>query len=157
LEAFTSNHPTSEHQCTSTTQWFNSQSKQSSKQPILLIINDFCSRIAATSIQSVSRGFCGHGFESHSQPYLRTYPELIKAYDVLSSIFILILFTSKEPSVKDFRTKSKITDPRMSALPQLPLSVRTRHNFRKFFCNKKFGRQHLKNLPPWTNPPSSNR
>jgi len=36
-------------------------------------------------------GWCGHGFESHSQPFLLTYPGLIKAYDVLSSVFTQIL------------------------------------------------------------------
>jgi len=33
-------------------------------------------------------GWCGHGFESHSQPFLLTCPGLIKAYDVVSSVFI---------------------------------------------------------------------
>jgi len=35
-------------------------------------------------------GCCGHGFELYSQLFLLTYPEQIKAYDVLSFVFILI-------------------------------------------------------------------
>jgi len=31
--------------------------------------------------------WCGHEFESHSQPFLLTYLGLIKAYEVLSSFF----------------------------------------------------------------------
>jgi len=46
-------------------------------------------RIAATSSSGTSLvgtpAFL-HGFESHSQPFLLTYPELIKCYDVLSSL-----------------------------------------------------------------------
>jgi len=48
----------------------------------------------------------------------------------------------------------------LSALAQPSLSVRTHHVLRKIwcFCNKKFGRPHLKNplvhkCPHWTNPP----
>jgi len=46
-------------------------------------------RIAATLIQSTSLvgAAIEHGFESHSQPFLMTYPGLIKAYDFLSSLF----------------------------------------------------------------------
>jgi len=32
--------------------------------------------------------WCEHGFELHSQLFLLTYPEQIKAYDILSSVFI---------------------------------------------------------------------
>jgi len=53
-------------------------------------------RIAATSIPEYVSGWCGHGFESHSQPFLLTYPGLIKA-----SVFSFRLF--KLPShVKTF-------------------------------------------------------
>jgi len=33
-------------------------------------------------------GLLGHGFDSHLQPFLLTYLELIKAFDVLSTLFI---------------------------------------------------------------------
>jgi len=33
-------------------------------------------------------GWLGHGFDSHSQPFLLIYPGLIKAYDFVSSLFI---------------------------------------------------------------------
>jgi len=33
-------------------------------------------RIAATSMSEYVSGWCGHGFESHSQPFLLTYPEV---------------------------------------------------------------------------------
>jgi len=45
------------------------------------------SRITATSIQC-SICWRRHGFESHLQPFLLTYPELIKVNDVLPSVFI---------------------------------------------------------------------
>jgi len=32
-------------------------------------------------------GVRGHGFESHSKPFLLTYIELMKAYEALSSVF----------------------------------------------------------------------
>jgi len=32
-------------------------------------------RIAATSMPEYVFGWCGHGFETHSQPFLLTYPE----------------------------------------------------------------------------------
>jgi len=32
-------------------------------------------RIAATSMPEYVSGWCGHGFKSHSQPFLLTYPE----------------------------------------------------------------------------------
>jgi len=43
--------------------------------------------IAATSIPGHVSGWCGHGLESHLQPFLLTYPGLIKAYNALSSLF----------------------------------------------------------------------
>jgi len=35
----------------------------------------------------MSLDWCGHGFECHSQSFLLTYPGLIKAYDILFSLF----------------------------------------------------------------------
>jgi len=37
-------------------------------------------RIAAISIPVCITGWCGHEFESHSQPFLLTYPEVDLAY-----------------------------------------------------------------------------
>jgi len=47
-------------------------------------------RIAVISIPEYVSSWCGHGFESHLQPFLLTYSYsgLIKAYDFLSSLFI---------------------------------------------------------------------
>jgi len=36
-----------------------------------------CLKIAANSIFEYVSGWCGHGFETHSQPFLLTYPELM--------------------------------------------------------------------------------
>jgi len=45
------------------------------------------SKIAMISIQSTSlAGASGHGFKTHSQPFLLIYPELLKA--TVRSVFI---------------------------------------------------------------------
>jgi len=49
-------------------------------------------------------GRCGHGFESHSQPFLLAFPELKKVYDVLSSLFQSTNITSKD----QFRNHSQV-------------------------------------------------
>jgi len=99
-----SNHPTSEHQCI--TQPFNSQTNSHANSPFnerlsLHIINENRKQnvisynqlgvyqqkglrmgfehMAAPTKDGLWIGWCGLGFESHSQPFLLTYPGLIKA------------------------------------------------------------------------------
>jgi len=38
-------------------------------------------------------GWCRHGFESHSLPFLLTFPRLINAEDFMSSVFIYDMAT----------------------------------------------------------------
>jgi len=62
---------------------FTTQGNNSSKEYLFnpnfrLAFKDL--RTAATLIPVYVTGWCGHGFESHSQPFLMTYPEADLTY-----------------------------------------------------------------------------